>query len=60
MAGRFSSVISRKANQGIGGRRGCRAVLTDLGRPTKAQVLNAMKGHVLGEAQLIGTYKKKG
>ncbi|MFL6605547.1 MAG: YbhB/YbcL family Raf kinase inhibitor-like protein [Steroidobacteraceae bacterium] len=36
------------------------AVLPDLGRPTKADVLNAMKGHVLEEAQLIGTYKKKG
>jgi Raf kinase inhibitor-like YbhB/YbcL family protein len=35
-------------------------VLPDLGRPTKAQLLNAMKGHVLEEAQLIGTYKKKG
>jgi phosphatidylethanolamine-binding protein (PEBP) family uncharacterized protein len=34
-------------------------VLPDLGRPTKAQLLNAMKGHVLGEAQLIGTYKKR-
>ena len=35
-------------------------VLPDLGRPTKAQLLSAMKGHVLGEAQLIGTYKKRG
>jgi Raf kinase inhibitor-like YbhB/YbcL family protein len=35
-------------------------VLPDLGRPTKAQLLNAMKGHVLEEGQLIGTYKKKG
>jgi Raf kinase inhibitor-like YbhB/YbcL family protein len=35
------------------------AVLPDLGRPTKAQLLDAMKGHVLEEAQLIGTYKKK-
>lgn len=35
-------------------------VLPDLGRPTKAQLLNAMKGHVLGEAQLIGKYEKKG
>lgn len=34
-------------------------VLPDLGRPTKAQLLDAMKGHVLAEAQLIGTYKKK-
>jgi Raf kinase inhibitor-like YbhB/YbcL family protein len=36
------------------------AVVPDLGRPTKAQLLNAMKGHVLEEAQLIGTYKKRG
>jgi Raf kinase inhibitor-like YbhB/YbcL family protein len=36
------------------------AVLPDLGRPTKAELLDAMKGHVLGEAQLIGTYKKRG
>lgn len=34
-------------------------VLSDLVRPTKAQLLSAMKGHVLQEAQLIGTYKKK-
>lgn len=34
-------------------------VLPDLGRPTKAQLLDAMKGHVLAETQLIGTYKKK-
>jgi hypothetical protein len=36
------------------------AVLPDLGHPTKAQLLNAMKGHMLEEAQLIGTYKKRG
>lgn len=36
------------------------ATLGDLRRPTKAQLLNAMKGHVLGETQLVGTYKKKG
>jgi Raf kinase inhibitor-like YbhB/YbcL family protein len=36
------------------------AVLPDLGRPTKAQLLDAMKGHVLEETQLMGTYKKKG
>jgi len=35
-------------------------VLPDLGHPTKAQLLNAMKGHVLKEAQLVGTYKKGG
>ena len=33
-------------------------VLADLKRPTKDQLLAAMKGHVLGEAQLIGTYEK--
>ncbi|MGQ0835620.1 MAG: YbhB/YbcL family Raf kinase inhibitor-like protein [Gammaproteobacteria bacterium] len=33
-------------------------VLADLKRPTKAQVLDAMKGHVLAEAQLVGTYQK--
>jgi Raf kinase inhibitor-like YbhB/YbcL family protein len=30
-----------------------------LGRPTKADVEKAMEGHVLGRAQLIGTYEKK-
>ncbi|HZP86051.1 MAG TPA: YbhB/YbcL family Raf kinase inhibitor-like protein [Burkholderiales bacterium] len=33
-------------------------VLPDLKAPTKAQLLEAMKGHVLEEAQLIGTYEK--
>ncbi len=33
-------------------------VLPDLGRPTKADVEKAMKGHVLTETQLIGTYQK--
>jgi len=33
------------------------AELPDLGAPTKAQLLNAMRGHVLAEAVLIGTYK---
>ena len=36
------------------------AVLGDLGTPTKARLLEAMKGHVLAEAQLMGTYQKKG
>jgi Raf kinase inhibitor-like YbhB/YbcL family protein len=31
--------------------------LTDLEHPTKARLLNAMKGHVLAECQLIGTYQ---
>jgi Raf kinase inhibitor-like YbhB/YbcL family protein len=33
-------------------------VLSDLGRPTKATLEQAMKGHVLGEAVLMGTYEK--
>jgi Raf kinase inhibitor-like YbhB/YbcL family protein len=35
------------------------AALGDLGTPTKAKLLEAMKGHVLGEAQVMGTYEKK-
>jgi Raf kinase inhibitor-like YbhB/YbcL family protein len=34
-------------------------VLGDLGTPTKAQITAAMEGHVVAEAQLIGTYQKK-
>lgn len=34
------------------------APLGDLGAPDKAAVVAAMKGHVLAEAQLIGTYEK--
>ena len=34
------------------------ANLTGLPRPTKAELLDAMKGHVLAEAQLVGTYQK--
>jgi len=26
---------------------------------TKAQVIEAMRGHVVGQAELIGTYKRK-
>lgn len=33
--------------------------LGDLGRPTKADVERAMKGHILEQAVLIGTYQKK-
>ena len=33
-------------------------VLPDLGAATKAQVEQAMRGHVLGTAELIGTYQK--
>jgi Raf kinase inhibitor-like YbhB/YbcL family protein len=35
------------------------APLGDLGAPTKEKVEAAMKGHVLGEARLMGTYEKK-
>jgi len=34
-------------------------LLPDLDEPTKSQLLSAMKGHILAEAQLIGTYQKK-
>ena len=34
-------------------------VLPDLGKPTKAELEQAMKGHVLGQAELVGTYQKK-
>jgi Raf kinase inhibitor-like YbhB/YbcL family protein len=33
-------------------------VLGDLGKADKAKVEAAMKGHVIGEAQLVGTYRK--
>ena len=35
-------------------------VLPDLKQPTKAKLEEAMKGHVLREAQLVGTYQKGG
>lgn len=35
-------------------------VLPDLGLPTKAALENAMKGHIILQATLIGTYQKKG
>ncbi len=34
------------------------AVLEDLGRPTKDQLLKAMEGHVIAQAQVVGTYQK--
>jgi Raf kinase inhibitor-like YbhB/YbcL family protein len=34
-------------------------VLPDLGRPDKAALERAMKGHVLGHAELVGTYQKQ-
>jgi Raf kinase inhibitor-like YbhB/YbcL family protein len=36
------------------------ATLPDLGEPRKAELEKAMRGHVLGEAQVIGTYQKPG
>ncbi len=33
-------------------------VLPDLSRPTKSKLLAAMDGHVLAQAQLVGTYQK--
>jgi len=35
------------------------AMLPDLRRPTKAQLEKAMQGHVLAQAELIGTYQKR-
>lgn len=32
--------------------------LPDLGQPTKAQLEQAMAGHILGRAELIGTYQR--
>jgi hypothetical protein len=34
-------------------------VLPEMNRPTKAQVEAAMKGHVIEETELIGTYEKR-
>lgn len=33
--------------------------LGDLGKPTKAELESAMKGHVLAQATLLGRYRKK-
>lgn len=33
-------------------------VLPDLGRPTEKALLRAMAGHVLAQAELVGTYQK--
>jgi len=33
-------------------------VLPDLKQPTKAKLEEAMKGHIIGEAQVMGTYQK--
>jgi phosphatidylethanolamine-binding protein (PEBP) family uncharacterized protein len=34
------------------------ALLPGLHRPTKAELERAMQGHVLAQAQLVGTYQK--
>jgi Raf kinase inhibitor-like YbhB/YbcL family protein len=34
-------------------------VLPDLGTPTKDRLLQAMQGHILAQAELMGTYQKK-
>lgn len=33
-------------------------VLEDMGNPTKAELLKAMEGHILEQAQVVGTYQK--
>jgi Raf kinase inhibitor-like YbhB/YbcL family protein len=33
-------------------------VLPDLGQPTKAQLEDAMSGHIVAKAELVGTYQK--
>lgn len=35
-------------------------MLPDLNKPTKPQLLKAMAGHVIAQAELIGGYRKKG
>jgi Phosphatidylethanolamine-binding protein len=34
-------------------------VLPNLGRPSKADLLKAMEGHVVAGAELVGTYEKR-
>jgi Raf kinase inhibitor-like YbhB/YbcL family protein len=34
-------------------------VLPDLGKPKRAQLLAAMEGHILGSAEVIGTYQRQ-
>lgn len=36
------------------------AVLGDLGTPTKATLERALRGHVLAQAELVGTYRRAG
>ena len=33
-------------------------VLPDLGKPSKAELEEAMQGHIIAQAELVGTYKK--
>jgi phosphatidylethanolamine-binding protein (PEBP) family uncharacterized protein len=33
-------------------------MLGDLRQPTKVKLVSAMQGHIISEAQLIGTYEK--
>ncbi len=35
------------------------SLLPDMGAPTMKELLHAIKGHVLGEAELMGTYQKR-
>lgn len=35
-------------------------ILGDLGEPTKADLEKAMKGHILAQAEIIGTYQRPG
>jgi Raf kinase inhibitor-like YbhB/YbcL family protein len=35
------------------------AVLPDLGTPSKARLEEAMRGHILASAELVGTYQKR-
>ena len=35
-------------------------VLPDLGRPSKTKLEKAMQGHVVAQAELVGTYQKRG
>ena len=34
-------------------------VLADLGQPTKDELLKAIKGHVIAQAEIVGTYQKR-
>lgn len=35
------------------------SVLPDLGKPSKAELLKAMEGHILEKTELVGTYQKR-